>query len=237
MGRNARLVVPLCAHHATQRGNQGQDVFFGDSDRHLYLDLLRENCRRHGIRVLAWCLMTNHVHLVVVPDREQSLAKGLGRTHSDYARWVHLRQRQIGHLWQNRFHSCVLDEAHQWEALRYVELNPVRAGLVGQAWEWPWSSARAHLAGVDRSGLLDLTPWQERYDGPQWRSVLEEGYRQAALIERLREATLTGRPFGNQDFVRQLEVQLNRRLRPEKRGPKARAAAAALDEQKSFGIS
>ncbi len=235
MGRFARVVVPGCPHHVTQRGNHGRDVFFSDLDRNLYLKTLRENCRKYGMRVLAWCLMTNHVHLVAIPEREESLAQGLGRTHSDYARWIHVQQGQVGHLWQNRFHSCVLDEAHLWEAMRYVELNPVRAGLAGQAWEWKWSSAHAHTSDADAANLLDMKLWRGRYDGRLWQLVLQEGHRQAALLERLREATRTGRPLGERDFVRRLEVRLNRRLRPEKRGPKMPAAATA--GQMSFGIS
>ena len=235
MARIARVVVPGCPHHVTQRGNHHRDVFFCDADRQLYLQLLRENCRKYGMRVLAWCQMTNHVHLVATPEREESLARGLGRTHNDYARCMHVRQGQVGHLWQNRFHSCVLDQAHLWEAMRYVELNPVRAGLAGQAWEWAWSSAHAHVAGTDGAGLLDLTLWRERYDGRLWQSVLQEGHRQAALLERLREATRTGRPFGGLDFVRELEERLNRRLRPGKPGPRAQGAAA--NGQMSFEVT
>ena len=87
--------MPGIPHHVTQRGNHHQNVFFRDSDRELYLGILRDNCSRHGLRVLAYCLMTNHVHLVLVPEDDHSLAKGLGRTHNDYARWIHVREQQV----------------------------------------------------------------------------------------------------------------------------------------------
>ena len=235
MARIARVVVPEYPHHVTQRGNHGQDVFLCDADRNFYLKVLRDHCERHGARVLAWCLMTNHVHLVMVPEREDSLCKALGRTHNEYARWIQVRQRQVGHLWQNRFHSCALERRHLWEAMRYVELNPVRAGLAQQAWGWEWSSARAHITGADPHHILDLVWWREEYDPRQWTEVLEWGYRQAALTERLREATRTGRPLGGAEFVEELECRMGRRLRPHKPGPKAKAAGAA--GQMSLGIA
>src|SRR6266478_1975383 len=139
MARIARVVVPGCWHHVTQRGNQQQTVFFDDSDRKFYLDLLRRYCSRHSVRITGYCLMGNHVHLLAIPAHQTGLAHALGRTHNDYARWLNLRRRQSGHVWQNRFYSCALDEEHKWTALRYVEQNPVRAGLVASAAEWLWS--------------------------------------------------------------------------------------------------
>ena len=133
----ARAVAVGMAHHITQRGNYRQTVFFDDGDRQLYLAVLQENASRYRLRLLGFCLMSNHVHLIAVPEREDSLACALGRTHADYARWLHIRQRQTGHLWQNRFYSCPLDHAHCWAAMRYVERNPVRAGMVETAWQWP----------------------------------------------------------------------------------------------------
>src|SRR5579883_230312 len=156
MARLARVVVPGVWHHATQRGNRRQTVFFTDSDRATYLQFLTRHCARSAVRIAGYCLMSNHVHLIAVPERLGALASALGRTHVDYARWLNLRRGETGHVWQNRFYSCALDERHQWHALRYVELNPVRAGLVAHAAEWPWSSAAAHLQGSDASGLLDL---------------------------------------------------------------------------------
>ncbi len=227
MSRLARIVIPGCPHHVTQRGNHHQTVFFTDGDRRVYLEILRDHCRSHGVRVLAYCLMTNHVHLVAVPEREESLARTFGRTHNEYARWMHVRERQVGHLWQNRFYSCPLEQRRLRDALRYVELNPVRAGLVQEAWEWRWSSAEAHLRNIEPLGFLDMAWWRQWQDKSAWKEVLQSGYLQAALTERLREATRTGRPWGGPEFVAELENRLGRSLAPLKRGPRPRVLGAA----------
>lgn len=144
MSRVARIVVPGFAHHVTQRGNRRADVFETDEDRHAYLRFLTQYADKHGLSVWAYCLMTNHVHLVVVPEREDSLAKALRDAHTVYAMRFNTRTRLSGHVWQGRFYSCPMDETHLWTAVRYVERNPVRAGLVSRAEDYPWSSAPAH---------------------------------------------------------------------------------------------
>ena len=157
MVRHARIVLPGVAHHVTQRGNDRQDIFFGDGDRRQYLAYLRESAQREGVELSAYCLMTNHVHLVVTPEREDSLARALGRTHLLYAQYVFKAQGRSGHLWQSRFYSCALDEAHAHNAAAYVELNPVRAAMVSAPWEYAWSSAAGHCGvGGDHSGMLDF---------------------------------------------------------------------------------
>jgi len=235
MARIARVVIPGCWHHVTQRGNRRQTVFAGDRDRSMYLDLLRQHCRRAAVAIAGYCLMGNHVHLLAIPASETALAKGLGRAHNDYARWWNVARGETGHVWQNRFYSCPLEERHQWEALRYVELNPVRAGLVREAAEWPWSSATAHLAGVDRSGILEMASWRARWSAEAWRDVLWAGVDDAALLERIREATRTGRPLGDEAFVSQVEAGSHRTLRPRKRGPKPATADAGA--QMDLGVS
>lgn len=170
-------------------------------------------------------LMSNHVHLVAIPLRANSLALVLGQTHNDYARWVHVRRSATGHLWQNRFYSCPMGQSHVWRGLRYVELNPVRAGIVSQAWEWPWSSACAHLAGHDTTGMLDMSLWTAAFTVEEWREQLG-ALQHEEEIERLRRSTHTGRPFGDEGFVTSLELTLGRSLRPHKRGPKPKAFAA-----------
>ena len=235
MARLARVVIPGCAHHVTQRGNHRQDVFLRDEDRRTYLTILRDCCERFELGILAWCLMSNHVHLVAVPHREDSLARALGRAQADYARWLHVRQRQIGHLWQNRFYSCPLEKDHLWDVIRYVELNPVRAGLVQHAREWRWSSAKAHLGWTEACSLTDTAWWQEHWKGGSWEEVLELGFREAGLVERIREATRTGRPLGSEVFTRGLEAETGRVLLPQKRGPKPRRLEHA--GQMSLAIS
>ena len=153
--RPRRFVLPGFPHHTTQRGNYRQEVFLRDEDRRLYLDLLREFSRHHNVAIQAYCLMSNHVHLIAVPREPHSLSRLLQRVHSEYARALHLRLRRVGHLWQARFASVPLDESHFWAAMVYVEQNPVRAHMVEHPWDWSWSSARAHLENSDL-GWLDL---------------------------------------------------------------------------------
>ncbi len=178
--------------------------------------------------------MGNHVHLIAAPREDSGLAQALGRTHGDYARWLNLKRGEVGHVWQNRFYSCVLDHRRQWDALRYVELNPVRAGLADRAWEWPWSSACAHVLGAGDGGILELSEWEERWEARSWRDVLEQGVEEAAVLARIREAMQTGRPMAEPDFIMELESQLKRPLRPQKRGPRPKASNAIA--QFSFGI-
>ena len=213
MPRFARLVIPGCSHHITQRGNNRQDAFFVDDDRRAYLAALREQAEKFGLEVLGWCLMTNHVHLIAVPRREESLAKAVGRTHVAYAQYVNRLHGRCGHLWQNRFFSCALDEEHFWAAMAYVERNPVRAGLVRRAWRWPWSSAAAHCDQRDETGLLDVATWREMAGGRDWRAALTEP-QDDRMVSRLRLATSRGRPLGSDGFVSKLEARLGRRLRP-----------------------
>ena len=161
MPRNARVVAPGIPYHVTQRGTNRQQVFFGIADRKLYLQLIRENLAEAGVRILAYCLMTNHVHFIAVPGREDSLAVLFGRAHGRYSQALNIRRGRCGHLWQARFHSCPMSGAHLQVGLRYVEANPCRAGLVERPEQYRWSSAAAHLLGAkDRSGVLDLGYWE-----------------------------------------------------------------------------
>ncbi len=222
MPRCARVVIPGCPHHVTQRGNRRQNVFFSDLDRTVYISLLRKYFVLSHLHLAGYTLMTNHVHHIAIPEFATSLAKGFRLLHQDFSRWQNIQQNVTGHLWQNRYFSCPLDEDHFWKALRYVELNPVRAGLVRDAWEWPWSSARAHITGVDDSGLLDMELWRSRFDGNSWKEFLKEDL-VASETDLIRIATSTGRPLGTDDFVRQLEKLTGRSLRPQKPGPKSGA--------------
>jgi len=212
MPRLARVVIPGCAHHITQRGNNRQDVFFADDDRRAYLELLREQAERFGLSVEGYCLMVNHVHLIAAPRRSGSLAKAIGRTNWLYARYVNRLHGRSGHLWQNRFYSCALDEGHYWSAMCYVERNPVRARLVRVPWRYRWSSAGAHCGQGDGAGLLDLGGWPERLGGLDWKEALGQGLdeREAAALHR---STMTGRPLGSDSFISKLEARLGRRVR------------------------
>ena len=189
MPRTARLVLPGIPHHVTQRGNRRQPTFFSDADYRLYLGLLHHWCVKSKTRVWAWCLMPNHVHLVLVPADEDGLRAALAPAHALYTAEINRRQGWRGHLWQSRFASFPMEEGHLHACLRYVELNPVRAGLVERPEDWSWSSARTHLGlGIDR--LTDIAPTRERIE--DWRSFLDAGIDDADR-EAIRTAERSGR--------------------------------------------
>jgi putative transposase len=227
MVREARIVVPGVPHHVTQRGNNRQDVFFVDDDRRMYFSYLKQSAQAHGLAVTAYALMTNHVHLIAIPEKEESLSNALGRAHMMYAQSVQRTHGGSGHFWQSRFFSCPLDEAHAHNAAAYAELNPVRAGLVSYPWDYPWSSAAAHChKGYDPSGLLALDEWLEAMPESQWRATLETIASADSVVEKIRKHTRTGRPLGNEAFLDEVENRLGRSVRPAKGGrPTARNAS------------
>lgn len=229
MARAARAVEVGAPHHVTQRGNARHRVFFTQSDREVYLNLLFDHAARYQMRVWGYCLMSNHVHFVVLPEAEQSLAMAFGRTHSDYARYANLAQRGCGHFWQARFYSCALDSHHAWAALAYVERNPVRAGLVERAEAYRWSTASAHCRMDTLNGRLDLEEWRRYYSGERWREVLRTGVEEEALAERIREATRRGSPLGSEPFIERVSRTLGRDLHPRPRGrPPKQSQVAAM---------
>ncbi|MFP4054696.1 MAG: transposase [Phycisphaerae bacterium] len=220
MGRIARVVVPGMAHHVTQRGNRRQEVFFGGDDYSAYLSLMKEWCDCHGVRVWAYCLMRNHVHLVLVPPSEAALCRAVGEAHRRYTRRINFREGWRGHLWQGRFCSFVMDEPYLMAATRYVERNPVKAKLVSVAEDWPWSSAAGHVAG--RGDAVAEGEWlTERTAGwvCPWREYLQ-AEDDAGLADLLGRHENTGRPLGERSFVQRVGRLLGRNLAPKKPGPK-----------------
>ncbi len=206
MPRTARLVAPGLPHHVTQRGNRRQPTFFSDHDYIAYRDLLADRCAAHAVEVLAWCLMPNHVHLILVPATKTALGAALMETHRRYTVRINRREGWTGFLWQGRFSSAAMDEAHLAAAARYVDLNPVRARLVGQPDDWPWSSARAHLERRP-DGLTAIAGLLDRY--PDWRDFLGMDLSEPDLAA-IRDAERTGRPLGPRDFIARLEMQAAR---------------------------
>jgi putative transposase len=218
MARLARVVIEGVAHHVTQRGNRRQQTFFGEDDYRTYRELLAEGCRDAGVEVWGYCLMPNHVHLILVPHDPDGLRAALAETHRRYTRRVNVREGWRGYLWQGRFASAPMDEAHLAAAARYVELNPVRARLAVRAEDWPWSSARAHLGGRD-DGLVSVAPMLGRI--PDWAGLLDQGLAKAEH-ETIRAAERTGRPLGGEGFLAELERRTGRALARRKRGPKSK---------------
>ena len=218
MARLARVVAPGVPHHVTQRGNRRQQTFFSDQDYALYRNLMAEWCARRNVAVWAYCLMPNHVHLIATPASADGLRAAIGEAHRRYARHVNFREGWRGYLWQGRFASFPLDGDHLLVAARYVEQNPVRARLVAEARDWPWSSACAHLTGDD-DGLVQVAPLLEMVG--DWRALLEDAPPDAEMAA-IRRHERTGRPLGDDAFVTDLEARLGRALRPRKPGPKPR---------------
>ncbi len=218
MARLARVVAPGFPHHITQRGNRRQQTFFCDEDFQSYLELLAEWCGALEVKILAYCLMPNHVHMIAVPESSDGLRRAIGEVHRRYTRMVNFREGWRGHLWQGRFASCVLDEAHLLTAARYVELNPVRAGLVNTPSRYRWSSAAAHVRGRD-DAVVRVAPLLRL--APKWRAFLARALREED-IELLRAHERTGRPLGDEEFLATLEEDLGRTLRRQKPGPKGK---------------
>ena len=214
MPRLARLVLPGLPHHVTQRGNRRQRTFFADSDYRLYKRYLAEACEETGTAVWAWCLMPNHVHLILVPTASEGLAATVGPAHLRYTRAINAREGWTGHLWQGRFASFVMDERHLTACARYVELNPVRAGLVERAEDWIWSSARAHLSGRP-DGLTDPAPLLDRW--PNWRAMLDTSLADADL-GAIRARERSGHPLCEPNFLESLAAATGRRLAAAPRG-------------------
>jgi putative transposase len=226
MGRIARVVAAGFPHHVTQRGNRRQPVFFCEDDYRAYLGLMKEWCVRHGVRVWAYCLMPNHVHLILVPPSEAALCRAVGEGHRRYTRRVNFREKWRGHLWQGRFASFVMEGPYLMAAARYIERNPVRAKLAQRAEDWPFSSAAAHVE--NRSDAWAEGDWlRERTAGwvCTWAEYLRErdepnGKDKLGIGEVLRRHESTGRPLGDRPFLERLGQQLGRNLLPQKRGPK-----------------
>jgi putative transposase len=220
MVRLPRLVLPGLPYHVTQRGNRRQQTFFEETDYALYRDLLAAAADKAGAEIWCYCLMPNHVHVIVVPGDEDGLRRTFADAHRRYTGYINARHRWTGHLWQGRFGAVVMDEAHLACAMRYVSLNPVRARLAARPQDWAWSSVRAHLAGED-DGLVRVAPALARYGG--FAAFLGEGADEDADAWRaLRRSETSGRPLGDAAWIAGLETRTGRTLAPQKRGRKPR---------------
>lgn len=217
MGRFARVIVVDVPHHVTQRGNGRRYILDTDADRMVYLDLLRHHVQEQQLSMQGYCLMSNHVHLIVIPRRPEALAEAMKQTHGRYASYWNASHVSSGHAWQGRFFSCPLDNVHLWAALRYAELNPVRAGLVTEPEAWPWSSAAAHCGTAQPDVVLEMEMWRKRWTFAAWREFLSE---QDVEEENagIRQCTHTGRPLGTPEFIEGLEKSLQRQLAPQRGG-------------------
>ena len=216
MARIARVVIPLCPHHITNRGNRRQTVFFSDNDRRLYLRLIKKFGALFGLQFWAYCLMPNHIHLIAVPINKESMNLTIREAHKKFTWQINLQNDWRGTLWQGRYYSFPLGQDHLYRAVRYVENNPVRAGLETFAEDYPWSSAPSHVLGKP-DALLSPCPVQK--PGKDWAAYLREKEEDDELKE-IRRHIMTGRPLGGEEFIEELEKICGRTLRPQKVGRK-----------------
>jgi putative transposase len=218
MARIARVVVPGVPRHVVQRGVRSMNVFFSNADRAEYLKQLAEQGQRFGVEYIAWCLMTNHVHLVAIPRDERSLALGVGEAHRRYTRLVNFREGWRGYLFQGRFHSFPLEGSYVLAAVRYVLRNPVRAGLAKRPWDYRWSSAKWFVGEREDDRLAVRS--EMLADIKDRRSFLLE---EEDSLGEFRRHARTGRPLGSEAFLAELEQLTGRCLHPRKRGPKSKS--------------
>lgn len=216
MARIARIVVPGYPHPITQRGNRRMPTFFLRRDYQRYIGLLADEKTRAGVEIWAYCLMPNHVHLVAVPTAKDSFWRLFRSAHLRYTRYINNRENWQGHLWQERYHSFVMDERHLIAAVRYVEMNPVRAGLVDEPRQWQWSSVHAHTDRKDNQ-LVTVAPMLSLIN--DWSVYLAERPAESENFA-MRRHSRTGRPAGDQNFLLHLERLTGRRLRKRRPGPK-----------------
>ncbi|MDX8395003.1 MAG: transposase [Mariprofundaceae bacterium] len=218
MPRLSRIVVAGLPHYITQRGNRREDVFFNDEDRAAYLEWLQSYCEQHDVKILAYCLMTNHIHLVAIPHTADGLQKVLKPLHMRYAQRINRLKGWKGHLWQGRFFSSPLDSAYLWSAIRYVERNPVRANMVEQAEDYRWSSAATHCGLKDDAVLGHRDKWESMLIAPEdwsdWLAVEEKSER----LDVLRKHVEKGLPCGSEGFVKTLGNKIGRILEVRTQG-------------------
>ena len=225
----ARAVVPGIAHHVTQRGNRREDIFFAEADRQRYLQRRLAYSSKHGLKVLAYCLMTNHVHLVCIPEKVQTFGLVFRPLDLRYTQHINLSLGLTGRLWQGRPFSCALDDEHLIAAVRYVERNPVRARMVRKAEQYPWSSAAAHC-GLRADPLLSPLHGLVPVRTEDWSSWLAEK-EDEGLLATIRLHTRTGRPAGDKRFVSALESRLGRRLQARSIGRPRKGKTKALPKR------
>jgi len=217
MARLPRIVVPGYPHHVTQRGNRRAQTFFEAGDYEFYKSLVSDAARKADAEIWCYCLMPNHVHMIIVPSDEEGLRRTFADAHRRYTGHINARLRETGHLWQGRFGSVVMDEEHLMHAVRYVSMNPVRARLVERAEDWRWSSVASHLSERDDE-LVKVAPVLERYG--DFAKFLAENGDESDAFRSLRQSETTGRPVGDDAWMDEVSSRLGKDLKPKKRGPK-----------------
>ncbi|MCR4315901.1 MAG: transposase [Planctomycetes bacterium] len=220
MSRAARIILPDIPHHVVQRGIRRQDVFFEDVDREIYLSLMKKFARLNGVEFIAWCLMSNHVHFIAIPEDKTAFSGCFGEAHRSYAWKLNRKNGWNGHVWQGRFYSCALDNPHLYEAIKYVERNPVRAGIVQNSWEYPWSSAAFHVGARKEDPLIqEISSFGKA--ASDWKKYLKKADEEKAL-KTYRRDIFANRPIGDDEYLKELGAQFGQNLFPGKRGRPAK---------------
>lgn len=219
MPRSARFVLPGYPFHLTHRGNNKRQIFYSDEDRRKYLYWFEEARLKWNVQILSFCLMSNHVHFVAVPERDCSLAKMIHTVHRRYSYYLNQKYSHSGHLWEGRYYSCMLDDNHLMAAIRYVERNPVRGNIVKKPWDWIWSSAREHL-NLEK-GIVSLEDVRRYFLIPHWQAYIDQVEPEEDL-DQIRKQTMAFKAWANDDFKESIEKKygvdlfLNERGRPKK---------------------
>lgn len=223
MARLPRLILAHQPHHVILRGNNRQAIFFSDLDRQHLLATLKEAAHQHGVAIHAYVLMDNHLHLLATPSTAEALSRMMQALGRRYVSWFNTRHQRSGTLWEGRFRAGLVEgDRHLLACMRYIELNPVRAGLCADPAQWPWSSAAHHL-GLARSALvtehemywaLGNTPFEREHAYREFTAQGVSGAEQA----RFTEAALRGRPVGSESFLRPLAATHAAVVAPRPRG-------------------
>jgi len=216
MPRASRFVIPGYPFHITHRGNNRQEIFHTDEDRRKYLFWFEEAKIIYGMKIISYCLMNNHVHFIAIAEDETSFARTIKIVHMRYAQYFNQKYGRIGHLWQGRFYSCILDNTHLINALRYVERNPVRANLAEKPWGWIWSSAREH-SGLEKQGIISLDKISSYVSLSSWREFIDIDDRQEDLLE-IRKQTFSSRAWAEDSFKELIEYRYGIQLRYKPKG-------------------
>jgi putative transposase len=202
MARRARVVLNDCPHHIVQRGNNCQQIFLDKKDYGKYLELLEKYADRYSVKILAYCLMGNHIHLLATPSRVDGLCNMMRAVAGCYGMYFNYKYDRTGSLWESRFRSSIVDrQSYLWTAALYIEWNPVRAGIAVRPEEWDYSSARHHLQA--QTDPLITEPLFSAPDDAEYRRQLADGPR-AAQVEEIRKCIRGNRPMGGADFLARL---------------------------------
>jgi putative transposase len=212
MARLARVVAPGIPHHIIQRGNRRMKTFFCEADYREYLHLMAQWCNRCMVMIWSCCMMPNHVHLIAVPGTEDGLRKAIGEAHRRYTRHINFQKAWKGHLWQGRFASYPMDQQHLLAAVRYIELNLVRAGLAKKPEDYKWSSAKTYLQG-NEDILVTVEPLKSMVK--DWQELFKTDLTKKEK-EMIESHERTGRPLGDNGFLCRLEKMTNRILTKQK---------------------